>query len=619
MQKNRFWFLKKKWFVFLLLDIITGLAAFYGAYYLRFEGQIPALSYIGFRQLWYWYLGCKLLVFYFGGIYERIWRFARVEDLLGLIGSWVIASFSLVSISYFLSIAVPRSIFILTGLLDVCLSGGIRVIPKFYKEHGFSFYYPADARRVLIIGAGDAGVLVVKELLRQENPERYPLGFLDDDPVKVKTKIMGFAVLGTCADLAEVVREYKVDEVLIAMPTAPGEVIKEIAEICRKIKVPVHTLPRIYDLLNGEITVDLIREIKVEDLLGRAPVQLDIEVLQDFFQAKKIVVTGAGGSIGSELCRQLCPLKPRELILLGHDENPLFEIKWELAAKFPGIIITPIIADIKDLVRIRAVFQEKKPAIVFHAAAHKHVPLMEANPGEAFKNNVWGTKNVCAAAREAGVESFVFISTDKAVNPVSVMGATKRIAEIIIQDYNAVGTTKFAAVRFGNVLGSRGSVIPIFQEQIRRGGPITVTDPQMERFFMTPTEAAQLVLQAAGMAHGGEIFILDMGEAVKIVDLAKDLIRLSGLEPEEDIKIEFTGIRPGEKMFEEILTKAEGVTATKHQRIFVAQKQQFCRQKMQQFYEHWMQACPPTRETIFNLLGELEKSRISTMEEADVS
>ncbi|MDD2432874.1 MAG: nucleoside-diphosphate sugar epimerase/dehydratase [Clostridia bacterium] len=618
--KNKAFWQRKNSFVFLILDVLIGFIAFYGAYYLRFEGNIPALSYVGFSSLWLWYIVGKIGVFYFAGIYKRVWRFARVEDLLALVSSLLVTVLGLVSLSYFFSIAVPRSIFILTWLLDVFLSGGIRVIPKIYKERGLNFHHDPEARKVLVVGAGDAGVLVVKELLRQESPTQFPVGFLDDDPRKLKTKIMGLPVLGNRKDLVQVVKENEIAEVLITMPTAAGAVIKEIAEDCRRVKVPVRTLPRIYDIINGEITVDLIREVKLEDLLGREAVHLDTKIIRGSIQGKKVLVTGAGGSIGSELCRQICRFHPVELVLLGHDENPLFEIELELQAKFPTVIISTVIADIKDFPRMEAVFQEKKPEVVFHAAAHKHVPLMEENPGEAFKNNVLGTRNVAEAVDRTGVESFVFISTDKAVNPTSVMGATKRIAEMVIQNFNEISTTKFVAVRFGNVLGSRGSVVPIFQEQIRKGGPVTVTDPEMRRFFMTVAEAAQLVLQAGGMAEGGEIFILDMGEPVKIVDLARDLIRLSGLEPEEDIKIEFTGIRPGEKLYEEILTEAEGITATKHQRIFVAQKQDFNYEELERLYQklHNKEYCRD-RESIFQLLKNLEEKQVCATEKISVS
>lgn len=593
---------------YLLVDVCIGIIAFYGAYFLRFEGDIPLLIYLGFTNLWFWYIAAKVGVFYFTGIYKRVWSFARAEDLLALVSSLLITALALVSISYFLHIAVPRSVFILTWVLDVLLSCGARAVPKLLQGRGGNFQKHKNGRKVLVVGAGDAGVLVVKELLRRDNSALLPVGFLDDDERKVKTTIMGLPVFGSRKDLVQIVKEKGIQEVLIAMPSAAGQVIKEIVDNCREANVPVRILPRMYDIINGEITVDSIREVKLEDLLGREPVSLDTELVEASIQGKRVLVTGAGGSIGSELCRQICRYNPAELVLLGHDENPLFEIEMELRERFPVVSLSTVVADIKDLNRLDAVFQEVKPQVVFHAAAHKHVPLMEENPGEAFKNNVLGTRNVAEITDRVGAEAFVFISTDKAVNPTSVMGATKRIAEMIIQNFNEISTTRFTAVRFGNVLGSRGSVVPIFQEQIRRGGPVTVTDPEMRRFFMTIPEAAQLVLQAGAMAQGGEIFILDMGEAVKIVDMARDLIRLSGFKPDEDIKIEYTGIRPGEKLYEELLTEAEGVTATKHKRIFVAHKQNFNYGELKKLYQnlHEHQYCID-RESIFELLSNLEK------------
>jgi len=594
--------------VFLLVDVCFGIAAFYGAYFLRFEEGIPTLIYLGFTNLWFWYIAAKVGVFYFSGIYKRVWSYARAEDLLALVYALLITALGLISISYFLHIAVPRSIFILTWMLDVLLSCGARAVPKLLQGRGANFHNHKNGRKVLVVGAGDAGALVVKELLRRGNSTLLPIGFLDDDERKVKTTIMGLPVCGSRKDLVEIVKEKGIQEVLIAMPSASGGVIKEIVDNCREANVPVRTLPRMYDIINGEITVDSIREVKLEDLLGREPVSLDTAAIEISIQGKRVLVTGAGGSIGSELCRQICRYNPAELVLLGHDENPLFEIEMELRERFPLVQHSTIIADIKDLNRLDAIFQEVKPQVVFHAAAHKHVPLMEENPGEAFKNNVLGTRNVAEITDRVGAEAFVFISTDKAVNPTSVMGATKRIAEMIIQNFNEISATRFVAVRFGNVLGSRGSVVPIFQEQIRRGGPVTVTDPEMRRFFMTIPEAAQLVLQAGAMAQGGEIFILDMGEPVKIVDMARDLIRLSGFKPDVDIKIEFAGIRPGEKLYEELLTEAEGVTATKHKRIFVAHKQDLNYGELKKLYQklHERQYYLD-RDSIFGLLSNMGK------------
>ncbi len=599
----------------MLTDLLFGVLAFYAAYYLRFEGNIPAEMFNGFTSLWLWYILVKVLVFHSAGLYKRIWKFVGTNELISLVSMLFIAALLLISISYFGHIMVPRSIFLLTWLLDLIFSGGVRLIPKLYYERGKKLLGFSKGRRVLVVGAGDAGYLVVKELMRQAEPTLAPVGFLDDDEQKLKARILGLPVLGKHQELERVVKEHLIQEVLIAMPSAAGDVIREIVENCRRAKVQVRTLPRMYDIINGEISIDSIREVKLEDLLGREPVKLDTAAIDGSICGKRVLVTGAGGSIGSELCRQICRFNPAELVLLGHDENPLFEIEMELRERYPEAPLSTVIADIKDAARIEKVFLQIKPEVVFHAAAHKHVPLMEANPGEAFKNNVLGTRNVAFAASKVPVESFVFISTDKAVNPTSVMGATKRIAELMIQSFNDIGTTKFVAVRFGNVLGSRGSVVPIFQEQIRKGGPVTVTDPEMRRFFMTIPEAAQLVLQAGAMAQGGEIFILDMGEPVKIVDMAKELIRLSGFEPEKDIAIEYTGIRPGEKLYEELLTAQEGVTATKHKRIFTAQKQKYNYAELERLSQRLLQRQFCTdREGVFSLLENLEATEGSGTE-----
>lgn len=600
-------------------DFLTAVISFYLAYYWRFDGAIPGMYYESFARLWLIYGFIKLAVFFMTGIYRRVWRYAVARDLIYLAGTVFGSILLLIAAGFYLQVSVPRSIFIFTCMLDIMVTGGIRVIPKLKKEKGKSFYNGGDLKRLLVIGAGDAGVLVVKELFRQENPTMVPVGFIDDDEDKKNLKILGLPVLGTREMLNSIVQEHSIQEVLIAMPSAPGHVIRDIYESCRKINVSVRTLPRMYDIINGQISVDLIREVKLEDLLGREPVQLDMKAITTSFNNKSILVTGAGGSIGSELCRQLCRCNPQVLYLLGHDENPIFEIELELKNHFPHLNIKPVIADIKDVTRVCQVFEDFRPQVVFHAAAHKHVPLMEENPGESFKNNVLGTKNVAEAADKYHAETFVLISTDKAVNPSSVMGATKRIAEIIIQQLDKISQTKYTAVRFGNVLGSRGSVIPIFQEQIKNGGPVTVTHPDMRRYFMTIPEAVQLVLQAASMSTGGEIFILDMGEPVKIVDMARELIRLSGFEPERDIAIEYTGVRPGEKMYEEILTSEEGTSATRHKRIYVAKNQDFDEAEIEHCIREFHQGKRYERESVFELLSLLEKCNLKTNHSSNAS
>jgi FlaA1/EpsC-like NDP-sugar epimerase len=422
---------------------------------------------------------------------------------------------------------------------------------------------------VLLIGAGQAGVMVAREIMNRPDLGLHPVGFLDDDPSKLNTSIGGLPVLGRTGDVRAVAERKHAERALITIANAPGDQIRRIAELCRDAQLETKIIPGIYEIVGEKVNLSRIREVAIEDLLGREPVQLDEEIVSSSISSRVVMVTGAGGSIGSELCRQVSRFGPSRLVLVERYENALFEIHRELTQAFPHVPIEPCIADICDRARMEQVFESAKPELVFHAAAHKHVPMMEWNPCEAVKNNIGGTRTVADLSDQHGVQRFVLVSTDKAVNPTSVMGATKRISEIYVQALSRRSTTKFVTVRFGNVLGSAGSVIPIFREQIAKGGPVCVTHPEMRRYFMTIPEASQLVLQAGGMGEGGEIYILDMGEPVKIVDLARDLITLSGLRPDEDIEIRFSGVRPGEKLFEELSTDAEHADKTKHPKVFI--------------------------------------------------
>jgi FlaA1/EpsC-like NDP-sugar epimerase len=421
---------------------------------------------------------------------------------------------------------------------------------------------------VMIIGGGSAGAMVIQELLRNPQIERFPVAVIDDDPSKYKRKIHDTPVLGTRNDIQKIAEENKIDEIIIAMPSASKQEIREIVNICKQTKCKLKTLPGVYELIDGKVDIK-IRDVDIEDLLGREPISVNLNEVSGYICNEVILVTGGGGSIGSELCRQIAKFNPKKLLILDIYENNAYDVQNELLRKHKDLDLEVLIASVRDEGRIEQIFKQYRPAVVFHAAAHKHVPLMEANPTEAVKNNILGTLNVVRMADKYNAKRFVLISTDKAVNPTNIMGASKRVAEMIIQSIDKQSNTEFVAVRFGNVLGSNGSVIPLFRKQIEEGGPVTVTHPEVIRYFMTIPEAVQLVIEAGAMAEGGEIFILDMGQPVKIIDLAKDLIRLSGFEPNVDIKIEFIGLRPGEKLYEELLLAEEGITATKHEKIFI--------------------------------------------------
>jgi FlaA1/EpsC-like NDP-sugar epimerase len=450
----------------------------------------------------------------------------------------------------------------------IMLLSAVRMAVRLYHEEFFA-EKRGTARRFLIVGAGNAGEALLREMLRRKDAQYEVVGFVDDDPAKEGSEIHGIPVLGAVDMLPQICKKQDVDEIAIAIPSANRQQLRHVVQVCQGTKIHFSTVPSLTDIASGKLRVSQIRDVEINDLLGREVVSLDMKQIQNFLTDKVILVTGAGGSIGSEMCRQVCAFAPRQLLLLEQAENPLFFIERELSQAFPGVSLVSIIADITDKVRIEQIFAQYRPQVVIHAAAHKHVPLMEQNPGEAIKNNINGTRTAADASDAFGAECFVMISTDKAVNPTSIMGSSKRVAEMYIQDLNKTSRTHFVTVRFGNVLGSNGSVVPIFKQQIAAGGPVTVTHPEMRRYFMTIPEASQLVLQAAAMGDGGEIFVLDMGEPVKIVDLARELITLSGFRPGEDIEIEFSGLRPGEKLFEELSIVGENMLPTKHPKIAV--------------------------------------------------
>ncbi len=539
------------------------------------------------------------LVFLWIGIYTRYWRYASVEESLLLSGALGIAT--VLADSLFIGAHLlydnsnlPQSIPIIFFLLALTITAGPRLSIRLSMHYQQRMQKPP--LRVLIVGAGDTGAMITRQLRQNPLQNMEVVGLLDDDSKKHNMRIHGVPVLGNRHQILRLVPTYGVNQIVLAMPTAPGKVIREIVAMCDAVGIQTKIIPGIYELLDGKVSVNQLRDVQIEDLLRREPIQTDTSAVSELIRSKRVLITGGGGSIGSELCRQVFRFHPAELIILGHGENSVFAIhnelrNWIAAGKYPTLPYTSnelltgksqtntpacicfpkaVIADIRFADRIHSVFEEYRPDIVIHAAAHKHVPLMEDNLAEAISNNVLGTRNVLNAAMAVNVEHFVMISTDKAVNPTSIMGASKRVAELLVHQAAQISQKTYLAVRFGNVLGSRGSVVLTFQQQIAAGGPITVTDPEIRRFFMTIPEAVQLVLQAATLGHGGEVFTLDMGEPIKIVDLARDMIELSGLEVGQDIDIVFSGLRPGEKLYEELFVPGEQYERTIHNKIFIA-------------------------------------------------
>ena len=540
-----------------VLDSIIVLGSVFLSFRLVTEGlirNIHALSVTALLSLAAYYMFS-----YFLNLYWRDWEYASVYEVITVVkcvSASVIVS-TIAGIVWFKTLVTWQFVVVL-WLLLVCAVGGIRLSMRIFREYFVDSVVMENAKPTLIVGAGAAGTLLVRQMLMHPKMRMMPVAFVDDDPEKQRQDTYGVRILGTTKDIEKIVQHMGITKVVIAMPSLPNKKLNEVYDIARKTGAECVILPNIDEVMSGNLHVQQLRNVEIEDLLGRDPVELDQTLIEKQLRGKRILVTGAGGSIGSEICRQVSSFRPKELIILGHGENSIYQLNMELLGKYAEHFrITPVIADVQDRKRIFEVMEKYRPDVVYHAAAHKHVPLMEINPREAVKNNILGTRNVAEAANHANVKTFVMISTDKAVNPPNIMGATKRLCEMIVQDMATKSeTTKYVAVRFGNVLGSRGSVIPLFKKQIAKGGPITVTHPDIVRYFMTIPEAAQLVIQAGSLARGGEIFVLDMGKPVRIVDLAKNLIRLSGYS-EDDIEIKFTGLRPGEKMYEELLNEGE--------------------------------------------------------------
>ncbi|MFJ8512861.1 polysaccharide biosynthesis protein [Lysinibacillus xylanilyticus] len=546
---------KARFTAFSVLDSFIVLTAIYMSYWLLhpdnliFSNILISISAITL-------LVSHHITAYIFHLYDRVWSVASVRELLTIAYAVTITVAIAGIVQFIINKDVYYRVLAITWMLHILMIGGSRFLLRILNDRTI-VKKSGDLKRVLIVGAGQAGTMLARSLRQNPSPEYYPVAFVDDDMTKQNLTLFNTRVSGTTKDVAKLVEHMNIAEIILAMPSLSKEGIREVYNRCTVAKIPVKVMPRIEDVMTGNVSVNDMRQVKIEDLLGRDEVKLDMVAISEKLTYKTILVTGAGGSIGSEICRQVLKFQPSKLILLGHGENSIYTIHMELnEGEKSQTELVPIIADVQDRERIFEIVEMYKPDVIYHAAAHKHVPLMEYNPREAVKNNVFGTKNIADAAHIVGVSNFVLISTDKAVNPPNVMGATKRIAEMIIQNIATYSNTKFAAVRFGNVLGSRGSVVPRFTAQIAAGGPVTVTHPDMTRYFMTIPEASRLVLQAGTLAKGGEVFVLDMGEPVKIVDLAKNLIRLSGFS-EDEIKIEYSGIRPGEKMYEELLNAEE--------------------------------------------------------------
>ncbi len=566
---------REKRLVLMFADALAVSGCYLLAFYLKFEFPLPEPRAELFQNTLLLALGIKMAAYYFSGCYRGVWQYASMADLLVVIRATCIATvLTIVSVVIIYGRDnCPTPVFIIDWLLTIFAVGAVRFLARGYRL--IIMEQPTSMRKVLVVGDGDPAEMLTREIFNSPSVGLEPVGLITEDPDLVGTRIHGVPVLGTIGEIGKISADRAVEEVIIAMPKASGAQVRRIIDVCKEENVKFRTLPPLGDIIKGMVSVNQIRDVQVEDLLRRPPIQLSTGRILSSISGKRVVVTGAGGSIGSELCRQVAKYDPEVLILLEQAENCLYAIDYELEREMvPTVKHITTIADICDCERIDEIFEASRPHVIFHAAAHKHVPLMESNPLEAFKNNVMGTAVLAEAAIKWEAESFVLISTDKAVNPTSMMGASKRMAELFVQDCVNAHNTAFMTVRFGNVLGSTGSVVPLFMRQIRQGGPVTVTHPEVTRYFMTIPEAVQLVLEAATMGKGGEVFVLKMGEQIRIIDLAKDLIRLSGLSPGEDIEIVYTGLRPGEKLFEELLLDGENLGVTEHEDILMAASEQ---------------------------------------------
>ena len=567
--------LKYRRLLVIFTHLILIIAAYLLSFYIRFEFKLPVKYLPIILKTLPLLILIKIVIFYYFDLFSGLWRYVSMDDLWRILKATSLSSigFTLAVVFIFGLSGYPRSVFILDWILCIGFIAGVRFLSRGFRE-GFRTLSRERKKETLIVGAGEAGILVLRECRNNPHMNTDVVGFIDDDLAKRHLRIQGIKVRGNRKEIPDIVKKYGIEEIIIAIPSAKGEVIRDIISYCQGLDIKTKIVPGLHKIISGELEIKL-REVRPEDLLGRETVQIDEREVKSYLKDKRVLITGAAGSIGSELCKQIAGFSPRQLILFDYNENDMYFLEIELREKYPNLSFKTIIGDVKDINLLKYTFSNFKPQIVFHAAAFKHVPLMEENPSAAVKNNVIATRDLIYVSKHYGVENLVFISTDKAVNPTSVMGATKRIGEMILQAEAKKSQTKFIAVRFGNVLGSKGSVVPLFQKQIAEGGPITVTHPETRRYFMGIKEAVQLVLQASALGKKGEIFILDMGEQIKIIDLAKDFITLSGLTPHKDIPIKFVGLRPGEKLSEKLLHDAEHDKATKHDKIYITQPQNF--------------------------------------------
>ncbi|MCI1944333.1 polysaccharide biosynthesis protein [Clostridium luticellarii] len=595
----------------IVYDIFFLIISLYFALLLRFDFSIPP-EYMIFLKLSIIPVVVITLIFNkIFNLYNSIWKYASVEELVSIVYSVSLANLIFIIYSYLINYKFlenryyrfPYTVHIIFWILSVLALGGIRFIYRL-SEDSKGEYKSSKDKRLLIVGAGDASAMLIREIKKHKNFNYNIIGLIDDDRSKKKKLINGIKVLGGRDQIQRICREANIEEIIIAMPSADIKTKRKIINICKTTKCKLKTLPGIYEMIDGNVSISKLRDVNIEDLLGREEVKLNNENINRYIKGKVILVTGGGGSIGSELCRQIARFEPKLLLIFDIYENNVYDVQMELNYKYPKLNKKIIIGSIRDEDRLTDIFEKYRPQVVFHAAAHKHVPLMENNPAEAVKNNIIGTYNVLKCCNKFNVEKFVQISTDKAVNPTNVMGASKRFCEIMVQAFDEASKTEYVAVRFGNVLGSNGSVIPLFKKQIAHGGPVTVTHPEINRFFMTIPEAAQLVIQAGAIAHGGEIFVLDMGKPVKIVDLAKDLITLSGYEPGVDIKIKYTGLRPGEKLYEELLMNEVALTSTEHDKIFVEKPNKIDINFVEKSIEDFKKVVNGDKEQIIKLIEE---------------